>query len=172
MEDSALAAIATYVMRDQQQLGCLRIRDGVVTLEKMYFADEIRPIDEIRADAARRLEERARDGRAADRALHRLLPARAVRGHLPRRAPRRHQGEAQGRGGARRAAGAAGAHPDLLAALRASLEAAGGPRKNGKRRNGLGTLSKQELYERAKKADISGRADMSKEELIEALEAA
>ncbi len=42
MEDSSLAAIATYVMRGQQQLGCLRIREGVVTLSKMYFADEIR----------------------------------------------------------------------------------------------------------------------------------
>jgi DNA end-binding protein Ku len=61
--------------------------------------------------------------------------------------------------------------PELMAALRASLKATGS-RSNGKRRDGLGDLSKQELYERAKKADIPGRTDMSKEELIEALEAA
>ncbi len=54
MEESGLAAIGTYVMRDKQHLGCLRIRDGVITLEKMYFADEIRPIDEIEADARSR----------------------------------------------------------------------------------------------------------------------
>jgi DNA end-binding protein Ku len=47
MEDSELAAIATYVMRDRQHLGCLRIRDGVIVLEKMFFADEIRSTEEI-----------------------------------------------------------------------------------------------------------------------------
>jgi hypothetical protein len=58
-----------------------------------------------------------------------------------------------------------------MAALRASLEASAG-RSNGKRGKGLGGLSKHELYERAKKADVPGRADMSKDELIEALKAA
>jgi DNA end-binding protein Ku len=47
MERSELAAIAKYVMRERQHLGCLRIREGVITLEKMFFHDEIRPIDEI-----------------------------------------------------------------------------------------------------------------------------
>ena len=47
MEKSELAGIARYVMRNREHLGCLRIREGVITLEKMYFADEIRPIDEI-----------------------------------------------------------------------------------------------------------------------------
>ena len=43
MEESGRAAIAKYVMRDRQNLGCLRVNDGVLHLEKMYFADEIRP---------------------------------------------------------------------------------------------------------------------------------
>ena len=43
MEQSELSAIARYVFHDRQQLGALRIRDGVITLENMYFADEIRP---------------------------------------------------------------------------------------------------------------------------------
>ena len=47
MENSGLAGIARYVMRNREHLGCLRVREGVITLEKMYFADEIRPIDEI-----------------------------------------------------------------------------------------------------------------------------
>ena len=38
-------AIATFVMRDRQHLGCLRVRDGVITLEQMYFADEVQPAD-------------------------------------------------------------------------------------------------------------------------------
>ncbi len=47
MEESGLAAVATYVMRDRQNLGCLRIRDGAIVLEKMFFADEIRPTDDV-----------------------------------------------------------------------------------------------------------------------------
>ena len=47
MEKTELAAIGKYVMREKQQLGCLRIREGVITLEKMFFHDEIRPVDEI-----------------------------------------------------------------------------------------------------------------------------
>ncbi|HKX47072.1 MAG TPA: Ku protein [Gaiellaceae bacterium] len=43
MESSELAAVARYVFHDRQQLGTLRIREGVITLENMYFADEIRP---------------------------------------------------------------------------------------------------------------------------------
>ena len=53
MEDSGLAAIAKFVMRDRQNLGCLRIRDGVITLEQLYFADEIRDLEEIKPPAAR-----------------------------------------------------------------------------------------------------------------------
>ena len=30
-------------MRDRQHLGCLRVRDGVIQLERMHFADEVRP---------------------------------------------------------------------------------------------------------------------------------
>ena len=47
MEKTGLAAIGKYVMRDKQQLGCLRIREGVITLEKLFFHDEIRPAKEI-----------------------------------------------------------------------------------------------------------------------------
>jgi DNA end-binding protein Ku len=43
MERSGLSAVARYVFHDKQQLGTLRIRDGIITLENMYFADEIRP---------------------------------------------------------------------------------------------------------------------------------
>ena len=47
MERTELAAIGKYVMRERQHLGCLRVREGVLTLEKMFFHDEIRPLDEI-----------------------------------------------------------------------------------------------------------------------------
>lgn len=47
MERTELAAIGKYVMRERQHLGCLRIRDGVISLEKMFFHDEIRPSGEL-----------------------------------------------------------------------------------------------------------------------------
>ena len=47
MEQTGLAAIGKYVMRERQYLGCLRVRDGVIALEKMFFHDEIRPSDEL-----------------------------------------------------------------------------------------------------------------------------
>ena len=47
MEQTGLAAIGKYVMRDRQHLGCLRVREGVIALEKMFFHDEIRPADDL-----------------------------------------------------------------------------------------------------------------------------
>jgi DNA end-binding protein Ku len=52
MQNSELAALGTYVMRDREHLGCLRVRDGALTLEKMFFANEIRDIDEIKPKKA------------------------------------------------------------------------------------------------------------------------
>src|SRR5215218_7151218 len=48
MEDSELAGIAKFVMRDRQYLGALRVREGTITLEQLYFAGEIRAVKEIR----------------------------------------------------------------------------------------------------------------------------
>src|SRR5919198_6603955 len=53
MADSELAAIAKFVMRDRQYLGALRVRDGVITLEQLHFADEIRPVDELKPGSAK-----------------------------------------------------------------------------------------------------------------------
>jgi DNA end-binding protein Ku len=47
MERSGLAGIGRYVMRDKQHLGALRIRERTITLEQLFFADEIRPVDDI-----------------------------------------------------------------------------------------------------------------------------
>jgi DNA end-binding protein Ku len=47
MEKSELVAVARYVFHDRQRLGCLRVRDGVLLLERLYFGDEIRPADGI-----------------------------------------------------------------------------------------------------------------------------
>ncbi len=175
MEDSGLAAIAKYVMRDKQNLGCLRVRDGVITLEKMYFADEIRPIDEIKPKKARLSKDELRMAeQLIDSFGGSFKPDKykdTYRDALSEIIERKRKGEEVHVEPVEEREEA----PDLMAALRASLEASGGrSRSNGRRRGGkqLAGLSKQELYEQAKKADIPGRAEMSKDELIEALEAA
>jgi DNA end-binding protein Ku len=172
MEDSRLAAIAKYVMRDKQHLGCLRVREGVITLEKMYFADEIRPVDELKPKAAKvekqELEMAAQliesfsgkfePGKYKDSyrdALCEIINAKRKGKDVHVEAPEEPEKT-----------------PDLMEALRASLKAVEGRGDGGTKRDGLEQLSKDELYERAKEADIPGRADMSKDQLIEALKAA
>ena len=179
MERSRLAAIAKYVMRDKQNLGCLRVRDGVITLEKMYFADEIRPLDEIKpttrdvdkrelAMAEQLVESFSGEfepGKYEDTyrdALCEIIKAK-------REGKETHAPEPE----------EPAATPDLMAALRASLEASRRHRSSERARGGAGdedgeldALSKDELYQRAKAADIKGRADMSKEELVRALKSA
>jgi DNA end-binding protein Ku len=170
MEDSGLAAIAKYVMRDKQNLGCLRVREGVVTLEKMYFADEIRPIDEIKPKSAKVAKQELEMARQLIESLSgSFKPEKykdTYRDALQTIIKKKRKGEEvhvdTGAEEEERV-------PDLMEALRASLQ--DGKRRGGSR-NGLTKLSKDELYERAKKADIPGRADMSKEELIKALKAA
>jgi Ku protein len=130
MEASGLAAIAEYVFHDRQQLGALRVRDGVITLENMYFADEIRPTDGIIPGRRPKVDRRERElaetliatltssfdhGKYEDRYRKRLLAVvkRKQRGdevHAPAQPERE-------------------APPDLLEALRASVEAAKGTRK-------------------------------------------
>ena len=53
MESTELAAIGRFVWRDREHLGCLRVREGVLTLEQMFFHDEIRPPDDIAPKGAK-----------------------------------------------------------------------------------------------------------------------
>jgi DNA end-binding protein Ku len=53
MERAGLAAIATYVFHERENLGCLRVREGVLTLERMFFHDEVRSADGIAPDGVK-----------------------------------------------------------------------------------------------------------------------
>ena len=86
MEDADLAAIVKFVMRDQQHLGALRVADGLIVLEQLHFADELRPAKGIKPEKQRISEAGARTGRQPDRLVQGTVAAREVQGHLPRRA--------------------------------------------------------------------------------------
>jgi DNA end-binding protein Ku len=125
MEQAELSAIARYVFRDKQQLGALRIRDGVITLENMYFADEVRSIDgilpkrlprvdkrelEMAATLIERFRSKFDHARYEDEYRERLLKVVARK----RKGKEVHAAPVEERSGP----------PDLLAALRESVEAA------------------------------------------------
>jgi DNA end-binding protein Ku len=175
LEQSGLTGIAKFVMRDRQYLGALRAREGLIALEQMYFADEVRSVDEVKPEKASvskeelAMAEQLIDNFAGDfdpskykdtyrDALCDIIRAKRA-GKEVHRAPEVEEE----------------APPDLLEALRASIEAAGGrgrkparASRNGSRRD-LSSLSKAELDERAREAKIPGRSKMTKDELIEAL---
>jgi DNA end-binding protein Ku len=179
MEDSELAGIAKYVMRDRQYLGALRVREGTIVLEQLHFADEVRPVKELRPrkqrvdkrelDMARQLI----DGFAGDwkpekyRDTYRDALSEVIK--AKRKGKEVHV-----------AAEPEEERPiDLLEALRASVDASkrGGRRparasSNGASEDELEELPKSELDKRARKAGIEGRSKMNKDELVDALRTA
>jgi DNA end-binding protein Ku len=50
MQESGLAGIGRFVMRNREYLGCLRVREAILTLEQMHFADEVDPPETIIPD--------------------------------------------------------------------------------------------------------------------------
>jgi DNA end-binding protein Ku len=180
MEDSELAGIAKFVMRDRQYLGALRVREGTITLEQLYFSDEVRPVEEIKPKRAR-VEKRELE-----------MAQQLIDSFSGDWKPEQYEDtyrdalceviEAKRKGKEVHVA----AEPeeeqptDLMTALRASVEASKGGRRRPSRASSNGgsasedleELSKSELEKRAKRAEIEGRSKMSKEELIDALRSA
>jgi DNA end-binding protein Ku len=174
MESSGLAGVAKWVMRDRQNLGLLRVREGVITLERMHFADEIRSAEEFTPKDAK-VEKRELE--MAEQLIERYTgefdPSEyrdSYRDALCEIIEAKRKGEEV----RVEAEPEPEAPTDLMDALRASVEAARGRRSRASRggNEGLEGKSKEELYELAKRADISGRSEMSKDELVEALRAA
>ena len=174
MDESGLAGITKFIMRDQQNLGCLRVRDGVLLLEQMYFADEIRPLADLRPKKAR--VERGELELALqlidsfkgdfDAAKYKDTYRDALANVI----------EAKRKGKKVHAAAETaeeGQPPDLMEALRESL---GGKRRAASPRRGRSTgdldaKTKDELLRLAKRANIAGRSQMDKSELVQALRA-
>ena len=136
METSGLSAIATYVQSDRENLACLRVRDGVITLERMFFDDEVRAIDGIApstGEVDKRQLKMAEDliaaytsdfepGRYRDTYRDRLLEIV--------------EQKRQGKTLTPPAPVAGPAPPDLMAALTASLDAARTNRQKAKKPSG------------------------------------
>jgi DNA end-binding protein Ku len=174
MEDSGLAGIGKFVMRNRQYLGCLHIRNEVLTLEQLYFADEVDPPEKILPTKLPKVDKRELDlasqlieGFSGDwkpekyedtyhDALLEIVKAKRKGEEVHRVQEPEEEGP-----------------PDLLDALRMSLEQSKGgrTRRNGSRRNG-GTPTKEQLQEQARELGIEGRSTMTKAQLAKAVASA
>jgi DNA end-binding protein Ku len=53
LEQSELVGIGTLVLRDREHLVALRVKDGVIAVELMRFADEVQPAEDLKPSGAR-----------------------------------------------------------------------------------------------------------------------
>lgn len=166
MERTGRVAIATFVMRSRQYLAALRVRDGLLVLSTMRFADEVLdPTQMEGADLVAEAEVRDREITMAEQLVeslttdfdptayhdeHRERVLAFLEAEIAGTAPP--EGEDEG-----------GLVLDLTVALEQSLEGGGG------RKAGYTSMTKDELYDLASKRGISGRSSMSKDQLIAAL---
>jgi DNA end-binding protein Ku len=122
MQEAGLVAVATYVFHERENLGCLRVREGVLTLEKMFFADEVRPVDGIAPDGVKV------DKRQLEMAMQLIgqyqgeFDADRYHDQYRERLMNVIEAKRSGEGVKRPVEAEAAPAPDLLAALQASLD--------------------------------------------------
>jgi DNA end-binding protein Ku len=169
-------------MRTKEYLVLVRVRDGRLALTTLLFHDEVRPSKDV--DTGGRKPPKAQLDTAKA-----LIEALSVdwdpseytdcyRERLLDVIERKRKGK---KIRVPKPSDAGGPPPDIMAALKESLERARSgegfePRdadddggSNGDGDGELAELSRDELYERAQKQAVPGRSSMSRDELIEAL---
>lgn len=163
MQKTDRAALGRFVMRTKEHLVLVRAREGRLALTTLLWHDEVRPKQGIAPDvkakkeavttACALIEELSVDWDPAsyeDRYRARLedvIEAKRKGGTVKAPEPEREPA----------------ATPDLMAALEESLAKMKGER--------LADLPKKELEKKAADAGVEGRSKMTKDELVEALEA-
>lgn len=175
MEESGKVAVGRFVLRTKQYLAAIRPAAGVLVLETMYFADEVRDpsvdVDGVPVDGVELSErERAIAGQLIESLSSAWDPERyadTYRQRVLELIERKAEGEDVVTEPARADEGEV---VDLMAALEASVAAArqGRDRSRSTDRN-WDELSRDELYDEAQRRDIPGRSSMTKQELVEAL---
>ena len=178
MKQSKKVAIARFVMREKQYLATIRPIGDLLGLSTMYFADEVRGADDV-ANVPQDVKVNDREIAMAEQLIDSLSSEwepDKYHDTYQERVLELIERKAKGEDIVIEEEESTPEVIDLMEALRASVAASKGRKgdSGGSPRKGSGDdledLSKDELYDRAGKADISGRSKMSKDELIEALE--
>lgn len=167
MAETGKVAIARFVMRTNEHLAAIRASEGLLVLETMHYADEVvdpsglaPPVEEVDLDDREiELAEQLIDQLVAD-----FEPERYEDQYQERVREFLHE-KAEGREPVVEAA----AEPsegviDLMEALEQSL----GQRSA----RDYSSMTKSELYEIARDRDVPGRSEMTKDELVAALQEA
>ena len=194
MERLDRAGIATFVMREREYLVAIIAENGILRAETLRFADELRSPEDVCLPEAPRVK--AADVKRFEGAIRKRRAQAFDPGELHDRAAERLTeliARKQAAGEDVRISSAGGGEPsedviDLMQILKRSLAsgterkapkrapAKRAPRRGGRAANGGGgdleELSREQLYERAKKLDIPGRSGMSKQQLVKALQQA
>ena len=172
MERANRVAIGRFVMRTKQYLAAIRPSGKVLVLETMFFGDEVRDTKDL--DLPGKVKLSPRELEIADRLIDSLTvefkPGQykdTYRERVMNLIKRKQKGEDIVIEEREETTDKA---TDLMAALEASISNIRDARDKKRKKSGsLDELSKQELLDRAAKADISGRSKMSKDELMKAL---
>jgi DNA end-binding protein Ku len=187
MEKTGQAGIATFVMRGKEYLVAIVAENGILRAETLRFFDEVRQpqdvglpdVQHVSKTVVRRFEQLI-DKHASDELPRDEMHNREADTLLD--LAERKASEREDTIGSRAKKGQE--HPsarpvDLVEALRRALqtqpqsrsaEANGAGEKKATSQRGLDQQSKQDLYERAKELNISGRSKMTREQLIAAIQ--
>jgi DNA end-binding protein Ku len=183
MADTGKAAIGRFVMRTKEYLAALRADDGLLVLETLFFADEIRDARDA-VGAVKRAKVGDRELRIARQLIDSMAtdwdPTRYADTYRERvldLIERKAKGEEIVVSEPEQRAPVL----DLMAALEQSLDAARQGKKPKERATSNGSRGKNtdydgwsraQLEDEARKRDIPGRSKMNKDELVDALQRA
>ncbi|GAB3420779.1 Ku protein [Flindersiella endophytica] len=174
MSKAGLAGIGSFVMRGKEYLALIRPWKRVLTLETLYFADEVRDPEDL-------LDSLPRETRSDSRELKTAVDL--VRQLRTDWEPEKYEDsyrvrlleiiEEKAKGNEihiEPEADESGQVIDLMEALQRSIDQAksgGGSKKKQKQQGDgeLGSLSKDELYEKASDLGVRGRSKMSRKQL-------
>jgi DNA end-binding protein Ku len=184
MQSTDRAALGRFVLRSKEYLVLVRVRDDRLALTTLLFHDEVRPTKDVDTGGRKPAKAQLDAAKALIEALsvdwdpeqyRDCYRARLLEVIERKRKGKRITAPKSGRD-------AGGPPPDIMAALKESLERArsgeGFDREDGDGDGGdeggngdgaLAGLSRDELYDRARKEDVPGRSSMTRDELLEAL---
>jgi DNA end-binding protein Ku len=169
------AGIAKFVMRGKQYLTALRADEGVIALETLYFADEIRDpqkmLDEVTEVKAARGKELTMATSLIESMSEPWRPE-DYRDTYTERVNELVEDKQKGRETVTEAAPPEATEiTDLMEALRRSVEGVKGRGRSAKKKpvEDLSGLSKAELEKRARELGVPGRSKMNADELRKAV---